>query len=113
GWMGNEAVRSRMAIPLTSQDEIIGYISLESHLPNAFTGRDATLGQTFANSAAIAIGNARLYQDALRASERRAVLHRISQDIVRFGQDFEQIYGAIHEAATNLMSCDVFIIALK
>lgn len=112
-WEGTEYIRSWMGIPLTSQDKIIGYISLDSRKLNAFTRRDATTGQTFANSAAIALGNARLYQDALRAAERRAVLHRISQDIVRFGQDFEQIYAAIHEAAMKLMSCDVFLISLK
>ncbi|MGZ9226928.1 MAG: GAF domain-containing protein, partial [Anaerolineales bacterium] len=68
---------------------------------------------TFANQAGIAIEKAQLYQDALRAAERRAVLHRISQDIVRFTQDSEQIYTAIHEAAEKLMRCDVFIIALR
>jgi transcriptional regulator with GAF, ATPase, and Fis domain len=52
-----------------------------------------------------------LYQ-ALRAAERRAVLHRISQDIVRFSQNSEQIYVAIHEAASKLMPCDVFMIIL-
>ena len=49
----------------------------------------------------------------LRAAERRAVLHRISQDIVRFSQDSEQIYAAIHEAASKLMPCDVFMIMLR
>jgi len=41
------------------------------------------------------------------------VLHRISQDIVRFTQDSEQIYTAIHGAAEKLMRCDVFIIFLR
>ena len=106
-------LRSSMSVPLIAQDQVIGYIGLESCKPAPFTERDATLAQTFANSAAIAIGNARLYQDALRTADRRAVLHRISQDIVRFTQDSEQIYTAIHEAARKLMPCDVFIVALR
>jgi PAS domain S-box-containing protein len=112
-WEDTECVRSRMDVPLIAQDKLIGYINLNGCKVNAFTDRDATLAQTFANSAAIAIGNARLYQEALKASERRAVLHRISQDIVRFTQDSEQIYTAIHEAASKLMPCDVFIITLR
>jgi len=112
-WEGTERIRSRMSIPLMAQDRVTGCINLDSCKVNAFTDREATLAQTFANSAAIALGNARLYQDALRASERRAVLHRISQDIVRFTQDSEQIYTAIHEAASKLMPCDVFIITLR
>jgi PAS domain S-box-containing protein len=108
-----ECIQSWMGVPLIAQDKVIGYINLDSCKVNAFTDRDATLAQTLANSAAIAIGNARSYQGALRASERRAVLHRISQDIVRFTQDSEKIYTALHEAASKLMPCDVFIISLK
>src|SRR6185503_9451760 len=69
--------------------------------------------QTFANQAGIAMEKAQLYEAALRAAERRAVLHRISQDIVRFTQDSEQIYAAIHGAAEKLMRCDVFIISIR
>ncbi len=112
-WEGAKYIRSWMSIPMTAQDKMIGYINLDSHRVNAFTERDATIAQTFANSAAIAIGNARLYQDAVQAAERRAVLHRISQDIIRFSQDIEQIYVAIHEAAGKLMPCDVFLITLR
>jgi PAS domain S-box-containing protein len=112
-WEGTEYIRSWMSVPLIAQDKVIGHVNLDSFKANMFTERDATIAQTFANSAAIALGNARLYQDALRAAERRAVLHRISQDIVRFTQDSEQIYVAIHEAAAKLMPCDVFIVALR
>ncbi|MFN3335595.1 MAG: GAF domain-containing protein, partial [Caldilinea sp.] len=77
-----------------------------------YTAQDAEFAFAIANQAAIAIGNAKLYQEALRAAERRAILHRISQDIVRFTQDAEQIYAAIHEAAAKLMPCDVFLISL-
>lgn len=112
-WGGSELIRGWLGVPMIVQDKVIGFIKLNSHRANAFTGQDATIIQTFANSAAIALGNARLYRGALRAAERRAVLHQISQDVVRFAQDSEQIYTAIHEAASKLMPCDVFTIALK
>ncbi len=112
-WEGTEYIRSWMGIPMISRDRVVGYINLDSRIKNRFTQQDATIAQTFANSATIALGNANLYQDALLAAERRAVLHRISQDIVRFGKDLEQIYSAIHEAASRLMTCDVFLILLR
>lgn len=112
-WDGTEYIRSWMGIPMTAQDKVIGYINLDSRRINRFTKQDAVLAQTYANSAAIALGNANLYQEAVRAAERRAVLHRISQDIVRFGKDLAQIYAAIHEAASRLMPCDVFLILIK
>lgn len=113
-WEGYEGgIRGWLGIPMIAQGQIVGFINLDSHQANKFTEQDATLVQTFANSAAIAIGNARLYRDALRAAERRAVLHQISQDIVRFSQDSEQVYSAIHGAAGKLMPCDVFTISLR
>ena len=108
-----EQIRSFMAIPLVYKGDPIGFATLDSHQVGRYSQEDADFAFTIANQAAIAIGNARLYQDALRASERRAVLHRISQDIVRFTQELEQIYRSIHEAAEKLMQCDVFQIALR
>jgi GAF domain-containing protein len=109
----SQHTRSWMRIPMVAGDKVFGLINLESEKPNSFTEEHSSLIQTFANQAGIAIEKAQLYQDALRAAERRAVLHRISQDIVRFTQDSEQIYAAIHEAAEQLMPCDVFLISLR
>ncbi|MEO8358327.1 MAG: GAF domain-containing protein [Chloroflexota bacterium] len=106
-------IQSELCVPLVARGRVIGALNVESTQPHAYSERDESFLTALANSAAISFENARLYQDALRASERRAVLHRISQDIVRFAQDFEQIYIAIHEAATKLMACDAFIIALR
>ena len=108
----HRSIRSWMHIPMVAGEKVFGLINLESKRTNVFTEEHAGILQTFANQAAIAIEKAQLYQDALQAADRRAVLHRISQDIVRFTQDSEQIYTAIHEAAQKLMRCDVFIISL-
>lgn len=105
--------RSFLAIPLIVKDKSIGLISLDSHQVARFTEQDEELAFAIANHASIALENARLYQDALQASDRRAVLHQLSQEIVRISQDLEKIYGAIHTAAQQLMPCDVFLIALR
>ncbi|MGE5464042.1 MAG: GAF domain-containing protein [Syntrophothermus sp.] len=106
-------IKSELCVPLIARGRVIGVLSVKSTQPDAYSENDESLLTALASSAAICLENARLYQSALEAAERRAVLHRISQDIVRFGQDFEQIYLAIHEAAGQLMSCDVFIISLR
>jgi len=109
----NASFHSWIGVPMIAGDKAFGLLNLENRQPNYYTEEHAALAQTFANQAGIAIEKAQLYQAALRAAERRAVLHRISQDIVRFNQDPEQIYVAIHEAACKLMSCDVFMIVLR
>jgi PAS domain S-box-containing protein len=106
-------IQSELCIPLIARGKVIGVLNIESNIPDAYAEEDESLLTALANSAAISLENASLYQEAVQAADRRAVLHRISQDIVRFGQDFEQIYIAIHEAAGKLMPCDVFIISLR
>jgi PAS domain S-box-containing protein len=117
GWFvgdgNNASFRSWIGVPMVAGGKVFGLLNLENREPNFYTDEHAALAQTFANQAGIAIEKAQLYEEALRAADRRAVLHRISQDIVRFTQDSEQIYAAIHEAACKLMSCDVFMIILR
>ena len=60
-WEGFEYIRGWMGVPLIVHDKLIGYINLDSREPNAFTEKNAVLAQTFANSAAVAIENARLF----------------------------------------------------
>ena len=105
-------INSELCVPLETHGKIIGAINIETTKSNAYTETDENLLMALASSAAIAFENAKLYRDALRASERRAVLHRLGQDIIRFNQSPEQIYRAIHEATKQLMACDVFMISL-
>ncbi len=52
GWIG---------VPLITRGQIIGYITLDSYRVGAFNEKDATLAQTFAHQAAVAIDNAHLF----------------------------------------------------
>jgi len=112
-WAETSYVHSWMGIPLIVRGRVIGYITLDHREVGVYDEKDAELAQTFAHQAATAIENARLYQDALETAESRAVLHRLSQKIVRDIQSPEQTYQAIHQAAEKLMPCDAFIISLR
>ena len=113
GWAETSYVRGWMGIPLIVRGKVIGYITLDSKKIDAYRAKDAELAQTFAHQAASAVENARLYQEAVQAAERRAILHRLSQDILRGIQSPETTYLAIHHAAEELMVCDAFVISLR
>ncbi len=112
-WAGTDYVRGWMGVPLIVRGNVIGYITLDSLEINAYHEKHAELAQIFAHQAAAAIENARLYRDALQAAERRAVLHRVSQDISRGIQSPDETYQAIYLAAKALMACDAFVISLR
>jgi len=63
-------VRSELAIPLLIKDRCIGVVDLESPELDAFSKRDVEILTLLANQAAVAIENARLYEE-LRANEAR------------------------------------------
>jgi sigma-B regulation protein RsbU (phosphoserine phosphatase) len=63
-------VRSELVIPLLLQDRLIGVLDLESTVPQAFTLEHERMLDTMGTYVAIALENARLYQDA-RENELR------------------------------------------
>ena len=63
-------VRSELAIPMLLKDRCIGVVDLESPELDAFTKRDVEILTLLASHAAVAIENARLYEE-VRANEER------------------------------------------
>jgi phosphoserine phosphatase RsbU/P len=63
-------VRSELAIPMLLKDRCIGVVDLESPELDAFNKRDVEILTLLASQAAVAIENARLYEE-VRANEER------------------------------------------
>ncbi len=76
--------RSYAGTPIYLKDDIIGFINLDSMTPHFFTTMHADRLQAFAEQAAIAIQNARLYEQeqALAAIQERQRLARELHDAV-------------------------------
>ena len=62
--------RSELVVPLLMQDRLIGVLDLESTRPHAFTLEHERMLSTLGSYVAVALENARLYEEA-RESERR------------------------------------------
>ncbi|MFN2227243.1 MAG: GAF domain-containing protein, partial [Anaerolineae bacterium] len=97
--------RSELAVPMKVQDKIIGVINVESDHLHAFDESDLTVLQSLANQAAIAIENARLYEQAqkLAVMEERQRLARELHDAVT-----QTLFSAslIAEAVPDLWESD-------
>jgi PAS domain S-box-containing protein len=79
---------SWMGVPLVSKGEVTGVIALEKTEANYFSLEVTQLIATFASQAAVALENARLYEDSLRRaaelderSQRLSLLNRLSSDL--------------------------------
>lgn len=62
-------VRSYLGVPLKVHDRVIGFISLFSDMPNTYTDQDNERFKPFANQAAIALENARLYSETQKKAD--------------------------------------------
>jgi sigma-B regulation protein RsbU (phosphoserine phosphatase) len=62
--------RSELVVPLFLQDRLIGVLDLESAVPHAFTAEHERMLVTLGSFIAVALENARLYEES-RLSERR------------------------------------------
>ncbi|MFQ5593175.1 MAG: GAF domain-containing protein [Anaerolineae bacterium] len=100
---------SAILAPLRVEDRVMGVLHVGA---DWVTEADAPAITAFADQLSAALENARLYQAALQAAERRNILHWASQEIVRVAEDPEQVYHAVHQAAAQLMPCEAFVIAL-
>ncbi len=105
-------IRSWLGVPLVLHNQVKGMLAMDSAQADYFTPDQARLASAFADQVAIVMENARLYQEARQAAERRSILHRVSQEIVTANLDAEQIYTAIHRAAAQLMPAEAFAITL-
>lgn len=68
--------RSELAIPLTSRGQVLGALTIQSALPNAFSNEDIAILQSMADQLANAIANARLYEQTQNALKEMETIYR-------------------------------------
>ncbi|HLA45589.1 MAG TPA: GAF domain-containing protein, partial [Aggregatilineales bacterium] len=84
---------TELAVPLRSSEGIIGALDVQSTKRNAFNKNDIEILQTLADQIAVAVENARLFEDAQDKAERARAMATASQITSRMSTDFE---GSIH-----------------
>jgi PAS domain S-box-containing protein len=95
---------SFLGVPIESKGELIGTLELISYSPAAFSQHDLDILQTISQQAAIAIDNARLYQQAeIRAAEL-ASLTRASAAVTST-LDLEEVLNHITSSVLEVVDC--------
>ena len=83
---GMEWLRAYIAAPIRVGAETVGFLNVDSSRPGQFDAEDARRLEAFANHAATAIENARLYEQARRDAETKTTLlsevnHRVKNNL--------------------------------
>ena len=97
-------LRSVLCVPLVSRSELIGMIYADNRsVSGRFSQADLDLMSIFANQAAIAIENARLYEETVRAKEELEVwAHTLEQRVAGRTAELRQANEALSRRALQL-----------
>jgi GAF domain-containing protein len=82
--------RSQMALPLIVRGQVIGAMTVQSVQEAAFSDEDIAVLQTMADQLAVAIENARLFEQAQTRAERERLVRTITNRVHQ-GTDTEAI----------------------
>ena len=106
-------VHSWMGVPLMARDRVIGMLSIEHMERGHFGQQHASLAMAFANQAATAIDNARLFAEAEKRARQMEALSRISSTLALdqpTTRTLDAIAGHVVEA-TRAVGCSVVLIS--
>ncbi|HLF25375.1 MAG TPA: GAF domain-containing protein [Anaerolineae bacterium] len=93
-------VRSLLCVPLTLKERVIGTLTVDQAVPDAFTKNDERLLAIAAAQAAVAIENAQLYEELKERARRLEQAYRELQEADRLKDELVQ--NVSHELRTPL-----------
>jgi signal transduction histidine kinase/CheY-like chemotaxis protein len=101
-----------LAVPLRAKGQIIGALSIADRRGRRFTPAEADMLQAFADQAAVAVENARLFEEAMQQRRESDVIAALAADINR-ALDVDRVLQRVADAVVALCAADVSRIALR
>ncbi len=95
-----DPARSWLGVPLLYMDRVVGVMGVQSYQTNAFDEDDQQLLSTIAAQVAIAIENARLYEESNRRLSELSTIQEVSiaaTSTINFDQALERVVDAMQQ----------------
>jgi PAS domain S-box-containing protein len=100
-----------LGLPIRSRDEVIGVLSFNTTTPRKYNPDEMAYLTSFADQAAVAIENARLYEEARRERREVEIVAGLAQKLTA-SLDLDTVLQRIAEGAKELCGSDLARIAL-
>jgi GAF domain-containing protein len=105
--------RSQLSVPMMRGDTPIGVVVVARNVPGPFAEAHIDLLRTFADQAAIASGNARLFNETKEALEQQTATGDILKVIASSPTDIQPVLDTVVRSATRLCEAYDAMIALR
>ncbi|HTX79527.1 MAG TPA: PAS domain S-box protein, partial [Longilinea sp.] len=97
--------QSVLSVPMLARGNVIGIIQVESRGRNRFTQEDAGFLSVLANTAAVAIENANLFNETRQRLEQVQALHEI-ESTINSNLDLQVIFNVVLSQTLTLLQTD-------
>lgn len=104
-------IKAWLGIPLMVQEEVIGMFAIDRREDDAYTQEDIEIAQQFANRAAIAITNARLFEQMKSNLEKLQILRRVDSAITS-SLEVEEVLKTVLTQVVDGLQVDIAVIYL-
>ena len=101
-----------LAVPLRVKGQILGALSVADQRGRRFTPAEVDTLQAFADQAAVAMDNARLYEEATRQRRESEIVASLAAEINR-SLDLDRVLQQVAEAAATLCGGDITQVVLS
>ena len=105
------AARMYVGVPMISRDKVIGVLSLQNYQAAVYSPDQVHFFETIATQAAVALDNARLFEETNRRADRMAALNEIGRALTAT-LERDQFYRLLYEQVSNILPTDAFYVAL-
>ncbi|GEM_PF-1489757 len=108
--LGGTPTRSYVGVPMAIGERTVGVISMQSYAPHAYSRSQIRLLETIATQAAVALENARLFEEIRKHAEEMTALVEIGMAITS-GLDQSHVLQTLFEQCRQVLPLDAFYIA--
>jgi phosphoserine phosphatase RsbU/P len=106
-----DSVRSELAVPLMFRGKCVGVLDIQSRHPDYFTKDQQKILSVFANRLAVAVENARLFQQVRTQADALLVLNEVSREISSI-LDVEELLRRAAELVKRVIDYQILSIML-